>query len=104
TAPLTGSATQDTFVEGPETFAPVLSPVTSNASVTTGTTATLHIADDDSATVSIATGISAAEGGGNGMVIATLNITTNGDPNNHTGTLASLVTARLPGNADYTSS
>jgi len=105
TQTVTFTLPNDQLIEGSETFSLSLGAITAAAdSITLGGTAstTVTIGDDDGATISINSGVTVAEGGASSPISATLRVTTNGVPGGP-ATLASGVTAKLPGNSDYVS-
>ncbi len=99
------TSSNDTIVEGPESFALTLTNVSGPTGTTTSGSNTVNIADNDTAVLSIPNGtttLSLTEGGSTGSVPVTLTITGNGVSGS--GTLGVAVTADLTGTAqsDFT--
>src|SRR5262245_39655544 len=93
TADITVTAVNDLLIEGPQSFPGQALSATGPA--TPSGSEQIDVTDNDTATVSIVGGTTTvAEGGATGTVTVTLDLTANGAAG---GTLASNVTATLPG-------
>jgi Bacterial Ig-like domain/Calx-beta domain len=101
TAAISVTAVDDRLVEPTETFNAEPLQVNSTATVSASGTEPITVFDNDSATVSIATGTtSVTEGGGSSNVTVTLSLSTSGTVG--TPQLAVPISVDLPSNPDFT--